>query len=311
MQAILINLVAEPPIVVSSPINVSGKNQSNVKVATFTHASGVEPASAFVATINWGDGSTSTGTITLSGTTYTVKGSHTYSQNGSHTVTTTVVEAGGGPGPSASANDMYVWNITAENRTHGNQQDARIDVVVRNDSNTDGLPGSSDAVVAGAKVTIQLFTAAGALVGSDSGKTDSSGNFTSDWFKNLAAGTYIAEVLAIDKDGYRWNKSLDATGNDFDLNGNGLPDQQFIVSASGAAMGALPASADQALSSNSSGSAAVAADSSIAAIDSPRLEPAAIDQAIVAFTKNHRRHVPVSYRSTTIDNLLDELFAAI
>ena len=77
------------------PSVVSGKNQSNVTVATFTHANGVEPASDFVATINWGDDSTSTGTITLSGTTYTVKGSHTYSGGGSHTVTTTVVEAGG------------------------------------------------------------------------------------------------------------------------------------------------------------------------------------------------------------------------
>jgi uncharacterized repeat protein (TIGR01451 family) len=87
--------VAEPAIVVSAPITVSGKNQNNVTVATFTHASGVEPASAFVATINWGDNSTSTGTVSLSGTTYTVKGSHSYAQGGSHTVTTTVVESGG------------------------------------------------------------------------------------------------------------------------------------------------------------------------------------------------------------------------
>ena len=91
--------VAEPPIVVSAPKSLSGKNQSNVKVATFTHANGVEPASAFVATINWGDSTTSTGTITESGTTYTVKGSHTYASNGSHTVTTTVVENDGSPRP--------------------------------------------------------------------------------------------------------------------------------------------------------------------------------------------------------------------
>ncbi len=84
--------VAEPPIVVSAPITVTGKNQNNIKVATFTHASGVEPTSDFVATINWGDGATSTGTITLSGATYSVKGSHTYSSNGTRTVTTTVVE---------------------------------------------------------------------------------------------------------------------------------------------------------------------------------------------------------------------------
>ncbi len=101
--AIATTAVAEDTIVVSAPIIVSGKNQSNVTVATFAHASGVEPTSAFVATINWGDGSNSAGTITLSGSTYTVKGSHTYSQNGSRTVTATVVEpngSGGSPKPS-------------------------------------------------------------------------------------------------------------------------------------------------------------------------------------------------------------------
>jgi uncharacterized repeat protein (TIGR01451 family) len=87
--------VAEDTIAVSGPIVLSGKKQNNVTVATFRHASGIEPTSAFVATIAWGDGSTSAGTITLSGTTYTVKGSHTYSANGSYTVTTTVVESGG------------------------------------------------------------------------------------------------------------------------------------------------------------------------------------------------------------------------
>jgi uncharacterized repeat protein (TIGR01451 family) len=95
--------VAEAPIVVSAPITVSGKNQSNITVATFSHWSsapaGAEPAGDFVATINWGDGSTSTGTVTYSSKNgnYTVKGSHTYSSNGSHTVTTTVVEAGSSP----------------------------------------------------------------------------------------------------------------------------------------------------------------------------------------------------------------------
>jgi uncharacterized repeat protein (TIGR01451 family) len=101
--AVNIVAVAEPPIVVSGPITVSGKNQSNVQVATFTHANGVEPASDFMATINWGDGTTSTGSITESGTIYKVKGSHTYASNGSHTVTTTVVESSGGGGGSMSA----------------------------------------------------------------------------------------------------------------------------------------------------------------------------------------------------------------
>ncbi len=92
--------VAEAPIVVSAPITVSGKNQNNITVATFSHWSsvpaGAEPAGDFVATINWGDGSTSTGTVAYSSKNgnFTVKGSHTYSSGSSHTVTTTVVESG-------------------------------------------------------------------------------------------------------------------------------------------------------------------------------------------------------------------------
>ena len=66
-------------------------------MATFTHANGVEPAGAFSATVNWGDGTTSAGTITLSGTTYKVTGTHRYASGGRHTVTTTVKEAGNSP----------------------------------------------------------------------------------------------------------------------------------------------------------------------------------------------------------------------
>jgi uncharacterized repeat protein (TIGR01451 family) len=89
--------VAEPAINVSGPITTSNRSLSNVVVATFTHAGGVEPVSAFAATINWGDGTTSQGTVSLSGTTYRVRGSHTYARKGSHTITTTVQETGTGP----------------------------------------------------------------------------------------------------------------------------------------------------------------------------------------------------------------------
>lgn len=91
---------AESPIVVSSPLAYTAKKGTaltNFKVATFTHASGIESASAFSASINWGDGTTSAGTITLSGTTYTVTGSHTYNANGRQTISTTVVENGNSP----------------------------------------------------------------------------------------------------------------------------------------------------------------------------------------------------------------------
>jgi uncharacterized repeat protein (TIGR01451 family) len=87
--------VTEPGITVSAPIFANAKNLSNLVVATFTHGNGTEPASAFTAIINWGDGKTSNGTIKESGTTYSVTGSHNY-RSGAHnaTIKTTVTEVG-------------------------------------------------------------------------------------------------------------------------------------------------------------------------------------------------------------------------
>src|SRR5262249_10627782 len=87
--------VIDPPIVVSGAIHPTKKNQSNITVAPFTHVNGLEPASAFTARIDWGDGHTTAGTISLSGTTYTVKGSHNYGGRvnlGNTLITTTVSE---------------------------------------------------------------------------------------------------------------------------------------------------------------------------------------------------------------------------
>jgi uncharacterized repeat protein (TIGR01451 family) len=86
--------VAEPAIAVSGSISTTTRSNSNLAVATFTHAGGLEVPGAFKATINWGDGTTSTGTITQSGASYTVRGSHRYSRSTRHTISTTVVEIG-------------------------------------------------------------------------------------------------------------------------------------------------------------------------------------------------------------------------
>jgi uncharacterized repeat protein (TIGR01451 family) len=91
-SASMTTMFSEPAISVSGPIRTRSTTLTNFQTATFTHASGVEPASAFNATINWGDGTTSPGTITESGTTYSVTGSHTYSGGGRHTISTSVTE---------------------------------------------------------------------------------------------------------------------------------------------------------------------------------------------------------------------------
>src|SRR6185437_14007819 len=52
-------------------------------IATFTDTDPVDPASDFTASIHWGDGSTTAGTVSGTGGSFTVTGGHTYADEGS------------------------------------------------------------------------------------------------------------------------------------------------------------------------------------------------------------------------------------
>jgi hypothetical protein len=64
-------------------------------VATFTDAGGSLPADDFTATIDWGDGTTSAGSISLASGTYTVSGSHEYLDEGHYTVEVGIKQTAG------------------------------------------------------------------------------------------------------------------------------------------------------------------------------------------------------------------------
>ncbi len=63
-------------------------------MATFTDAdtASMPPATSCGEYINWGDGTTSAGTVTGGGGTFTVSGSHTYATSGSFPVTVTLTD---------------------------------------------------------------------------------------------------------------------------------------------------------------------------------------------------------------------------
>ena len=61
----------------------------------FSDANPVAPASDFTATIDWGDSTTSTGTVVPSSGGFAVQASHTYTHSGSFPVTVTVADTGG------------------------------------------------------------------------------------------------------------------------------------------------------------------------------------------------------------------------
>jgi hypothetical protein len=82
----------------SSPVSANGTEGSasgSIVVATFTDANPGNHSADFTVTVHWGDGSSSTGTVSYSGGTYTVSVSTTYAEEGSYTVTVDVADDGG------------------------------------------------------------------------------------------------------------------------------------------------------------------------------------------------------------------------
>jgi hypothetical protein len=87
--------VADAPLTVRGIVNPpSGEGEvfSGV-VASFTDADPRAAASDYSASISWGDGSQSAGTVTANGASFNVQGSHTYSEEGTPAVSVTISDA--------------------------------------------------------------------------------------------------------------------------------------------------------------------------------------------------------------------------
>ena len=87
--------VADAAITASCATAAVSLQSFNGTVASLSDANTGAPASDFTATINWGDASTSAGTVTGSGGSYSITGSHSYSSTGYYNVTTAVTDDGG------------------------------------------------------------------------------------------------------------------------------------------------------------------------------------------------------------------------
>jgi hypothetical protein len=78
-----------------SASDTEGLATGTIVVATFTDADPGNNSGDFTATIHWGNGTNSTGTISYSGGTYTVTGSASYVEEGTYAVTVDVMDIGG------------------------------------------------------------------------------------------------------------------------------------------------------------------------------------------------------------------------
>jgi hypothetical protein len=92
----------------SGAVGVTENHSFSATLGTFTD-SGSHTSGDFTASINWGDGSTSTGTVTGSGGTFTVTGSHTYvNTDGFVSTTVSVTQTGAGGGSGSATNTATV-----------------------------------------------------------------------------------------------------------------------------------------------------------------------------------------------------------
>ncbi len=100
-----VSLVATPDVISASPVNIPPQTVNTsftTPVATFTDSYPGAPTTNFAATITWGDSTTSAGTISVSGSTYTVSGTHTYAADNTYPVGVSITSIAGG---SASVSD--------------------------------------------------------------------------------------------------------------------------------------------------------------------------------------------------------------
>jgi hypothetical protein len=139
----------------SASVTVTGRALSGVEGtelnATVASGSTSEKTSACLrATIAWGDGTTSAGTIPTGGSSYTVRGRHTYAQAGSPDLVTTVRDTcAAGSGSAHSAVTIADAPLTATGRAVSSyaRYPATLVVATFTDANPLAQPGDFSATV--------------------------------------------------------------------------------------------------------------------------------------------------------------------
>jgi hypothetical protein len=79
-----------------------GSTTGTATVATFTDANPNATVSDFAATINWGDGTSTAGTVVAQNGSFAVEGAHTYAHDGQYTVGVSVNDVGGSAATTTS-----------------------------------------------------------------------------------------------------------------------------------------------------------------------------------------------------------------
>lgn len=95
--------VSDAPLTATGTnLSFKAKRSSTMTVATFTDADPAGAATDYSATVDWGDGSSSSGAVAASSPGFKVTGAHSYNKRGNFTVTVRILDAGGASATATS-----------------------------------------------------------------------------------------------------------------------------------------------------------------------------------------------------------------
>ena len=180
----------------------AGSSTGSINVASFTdNDPSLTSPSSFTATIYWGDGSSSTGTITSgSGSTFDVSGSHTHTSYGSFTTTVSVTDSnsvtGSDNNTATVASPVALTNPGTQNKSEGDSVSLSTGCTP-----SSGVSFSATGLPKGLGIDPTTGTIAGTIALGDA----SSGPYTT--IVSASYGSYTASLS------FAWNISTPLTWN--------------------------------------------------------------------------------------------------
>src|SRR5207253_1962717 len=191
-----------------------GSTSASQTVAMFTDPGGAEAGATFSASIGWGDGSTSSGTITGT-TTFTVTGAHDYAEEGSHTITVTIGHEGAPIATATSSATVADAPLHATGKSLSPVEGASFSGIVA--TITDDDPAGTAADYSASITWGDGHSSTGSMSANGSGGFDVSGTNT-----YAEEGSYAISVAIADVGGSTATASSTATVADAALTASGV-----------------------------------------------------------------------------------------
>jgi VCBS repeat protein len=195
-------------------------------VATFSDTDTANVAGDFTASINWGDGSTTSGTVSGGSGTFTVSGTHTYAHAGHDNVTVTLTDDAPGTATATALSSANVSTLSKNDFDANNKSDLLLQNSSTNhpDVMVDLLTGNGSAIASSATITTPSGWAVEAAADfNNDGNSDivlqNSDGTPQIWLMN---GTSVTSTVTLTNPGSSWHIIAAA-----DFNNDGTSDLLF------------------------------------------------------------------------------------